>query len=71
MTLIDIVLDKIQQEHAHVLLVTPHWPHMLWWSALKRMTEKFTTCEDLLYLDVEGRLRPKPEWDTRFSLVNG
>ena len=70
-TLIDMVLDKIQQEGAHVLLVTPHWPHMPWWKELERMTERFTVVEDPLYLDTEGRLRPRPRWNTRFSLVKG
>ena len=70
-SLIDMVLTKIKRERSRVLLVTPNWPHMSWWGKLEKMTEKFAIYHHPLYLDDQGVLRPKPLWDTRFSLVQG
>ena len=70
-TLIDAVLRKICTEHSTALLVTPAWTGAPWWPTLQRITQRNFFWKSPLYLDAEGRLRPRPRWTTVLSLVKG
>ena len=51
-------------------MVTPEWPRAPWYPLLRSITIRTLVWSKPLYLDDENYLRPRPRWDTRFSLVD-
>ena len=68
-TLIGRVLKKAWKDGAKILLVTPEFKKGSWKEILVKMTIQFFQWEEPLYLDEQGKLRPKPKWTTRFSVI--
>ena len=53
------------------MIVTPEFTRAPWKRLLAEMTIRSFVWKEPLYLTDTGKLRPKPRWDTRFSLVQG
>ena len=70
-TLIPKVLRKIQHDGVRTMMVVPHWPNASWWPLFTHMCEKSIKVTEPIYLDDQGRLRPKPVWDTTIGILNG
>ena len=68
-TLIGRVLKKAWKDGAKVLLVTPEFKKGSWKEIMIKMTIRFFHWDNPLYLDEQGGLRPKPKWQTRFSVI--
>jgi len=69
-TLIERVLEKIIEDKATVVLVTPRWTKAPWWSQIIEMKVTQIIWTGPLYLDVDLRVRPKPHWDTAITCVS-
>ncbi len=63
------MLANAKQDHTSLLLVTPEFQHSRWKGLLTELTVEMFVWTAPLYLDEEGRQRPRPRWDTRFSLL--
>ena len=70
-SLISRVLAKVIQDQSMLLLVSPEYDQVAWMTTLQELTIRHLVWDKPLYLDREGRLRPKPRWNTRFSVVSG
>ena len=70
-TLIGKVLAKIIHDQAYALLVTPEYRRAPWQPMLDQVIIKSFLWTKPLYLDDQGKLRPQPRWNTRFSVVLG
>ena len=70
-SLISRVVTKIWEDKARVMMVTPTWRRAPWYEMLREMTVLGIIWEDPFYLDEAGKMRPKPNCDTRISLVDG
>jgi len=64
-------LTKIRHDQANCLVVVPLWKRAMWFKLLRRLTYKFWITNRPLYLDENHMLRPRPNWDTCFALVDG
>jgi len=69
--LVERVLKKIQKEKVRAMVVVPDWPWAHWFPLWKSMVEKQEVLTDPIFLDSQGRLRPKPRWNTRVGILDG
>jgi hypothetical protein len=67
-SLIGRVVKKALKDKSNLLLVTPEYPSAPWQPLLLKHTVRYLTWTQPLYLTQEGHLRPKPVWDTRFTV---
>ena len=69
--LIGRVLKKVAKDQLRILMVVPQWPKAPWTDLLTKLSEKSVTLTDAIFLDAQGRLRPKPWWNTEVHILNG
>ena len=64
-------LQKIAHDRVRAMVVVPEWPSAPWQHLWSQLCEKEILIRDAIYLDDEGRLRPKPRWDTKIGILDG
>lgn len=70
--IIHLVLRKIVQEKARVVLLTPVWPNAVWWPLLRKLClSQFVLPPADLYVHPIQGLMPAPRWLSVASLVDG
>ena len=69
--LIPRVLRKIRQDQVRIMVVIPDWPKAPWYPEFESLCEKSILLTDPVFLDSEGKVRPKPWWNTRVAVLNG
>ena len=52
-------------------MVIPDCEWAPWYADWQALCEKSILLADPVYLDTQGRIRPKPRWDTRIGILNG
>ena len=70
-SLLPRVLDKVRQEGCLLMLVAPEWTRTSWHQLLRAMTVRSILITEPCYCTNDFRLRPKPAWNTRISIIDG
>ena len=69
-SLITRVVQKLKDEGTPALIVTPEWSRAPWYHTLRGMTSRSRLIAEPCSMKENTSLRPKPRWNTRFSVVN-
>ena len=69
--LIPQCLARIKKDRLRCMFVAPVWRTIEWWPLWEELCVKYIVYTIPVYLKNDGKVRPKPVWDTIIGILDG